>query len=81
MRLKQSKNKAELIERGKVLARVKVKKYSKCVIRLADWKALVKGKGYGKELMKRFLRANPDVYHPEVRRRSRWNKHARSRSR
>jgi hypothetical protein len=55
--------KAILKEKGKKVAEVKINEYGDEVLKLSDWKALEKGKGYGKELVQKIIKDKPDVWY------------------
>ena len=61
-KLMQNKGRYTLQTDGKVLASIRVKKFGDEILNFKTWRTYVKGKGYGKELVQRIIKKNPDVY-------------------
>jgi len=55
-------DKVVMIVDGKVVAEQKVKEYGEEAITISGWKAKVKGKGYGKELLRHVLKTHPKAW-------------------
>ena len=51
-----------LVRDGVVLARFRLVYDSDSAVKIKDWKALQKGKGYGKELLVKFVKSRPDLF-------------------
>lgn len=51
-----------LIDGQTKLASMKLKAYGEETIRISKWKAIIKGQGYGKELIKKYIQKHPKVW-------------------
>jgi hypothetical protein len=61
-KLKRQGDTVLLTRNSDVLAKMKVKEFGDESIRISDWKTLKKGKGYGKELIRKYIKKHPEVW-------------------
>lgn len=62
MKIKKSDKKVTLVDKRKELASMNIDFREEGIVSISNWKAKVKGKGYGKKLMKDYIDANPDIW-------------------